>query len=755
MRRALGSSVGFAAGIGLLLVAGAVLAAAPDKAPVRKATGIEKRIPWNTSRVVGSPEPPAPYRTEVAFPQLKFDQPLELKMSPGADRWYVVERYGRIFSFPNDPAVDKAHLVLNLGGERRPIYGLAFHPKFAENRTFFVTYVLDDRKEDPVGSKLVRFRMKADDPLTADPASAETILEWPSGGHNGGCLAFGPDGHLYLATGDGSGIADGLATGQDVSDLLGALLRIDVDHHDQGRKYRIPADNPFVGRPDARGEIWAYGLRQFWKFSFDRKSGDLWGGEIGQDLWEMVLKVEKGGNYGWSVTEGLHPFRPDRPTGPTPVLKPVAEHPHSDFRSITGGYVYHGTRLKELAGAYVYGDYDTGRIWILRHDGGKVTEHRELADTQLRIVAWGEAHDGELLLVDFIAGNLQRLVPNAAPSRPIPFPRRLSETGLFASTKDHAPAAGVIPYSVNSQLWSDGAAKDRFLALPGLTKIGFDEVIYPQPAPGAPRGWKFPDGTVLVKTFSLPAADDPAKLRRIETRLLHVERVGGSDEVGDEYWHGYSYVWNDDQTDAVLVEKQGLDKPYQVGDPKAQGGRREQVWRFPSRTECTLCHTVTAKYALGVNTLQMNKDHDYGGVVANQLATWNHLGLFDKPLPESPEKLPKLADHTDVRAPLAERARAYLHSNCAHCHRKWGGGNADFQLLVTLPVAETGTVGVRPNHGAFGLKDPQLLVPGSPERSVVLHRMTLTGLGRMPHIASKVVDDVGTDVVREWIRSLK
>src|SRR5262249_19550759 len=162
----------------------------------------------------------------------------------------------------------------------------------------------------------------------------KVILTWKSGGHNGGCLRFGPDGYLYLSTGDGSGIADELQTGQDLTDLLGSILRIDVDRTDPGKAYRVPDANPFVHFPGTRVEVWAYGIRQCWKVSFDTATGDLWAGEVGQDLWESVYRIEKGGNYGWSVTEGSHPFRPERKKGPTPILKPIVEHDHSEFRSL-------------------------------------------------------------------------------------------------------------------------------------------------------------------------------------------------------------------------------------------------------------------------------------------------------------------------------------------------------------------------------------------------------------------------------------
>ena len=749
----------FGSWVGSLTVAGllGIALQAPSEGPAKKPradSGIDKRRPWTTSHVRGSPEPPHPFRLENAFPKVKFDEPLELAAIPGSDRWLVAERHGKIFTFANDPKADARQLLLELG---KTVYGVAPHPDFARNGYIFVTYIKDSSKDDPDGSRLSRFTVSKTNPPVADPKSEVVILTWPSGGHNGGCIRFGPDGCLYLGTGDGSGIADGRLTGQDLGDLLGSILRIDVDRPDKGKNYSVPKDNPFVGTPGARPEVWAYGLRQPWKFSFDPATGDLWAGEVGQDLWEMVYRIEKGGNYGWSVMEGSHPFRPKRKKGPTPILKPVAEHPHTDFRSLTGGHVYHGKRLPRLDGAYVYGDFDTGRVWMLRYDGKKVTEHRELTDTALRIVAWGQDRAGEVYAVDFTGGAIYRLAPNPPPDPNAPkFPRKLSETGLFVSTKDHKPDPALIPYSVNAELWSDGALKERFIALPGDSKIEYETITYPQPAPGSRPGWRFPDGTVLVKTFSLELEPgNPKSRRRLETRLLHFEQAPGTEEYGDQVWNGYTYVWNDEQTDAELLDAKGLDRKFTVRDPKAPGGKREQVWHFPSRAECTLCHTMAAKYTLGVNTMQMNRDHDYGGKVANQLATLGHVGAFTKPLPARPEKLERLTDFHDASQPIEARARSYLHANCSHCHRKWGGGNADFQLLATLPLKETGTLLTKPGQGTFDLTDPRILVPGDPDRSLILYRMQKTGLGRMPHVGSNVVDREGCELVREWIKRMR
>lgn len=333
------------------------------------------------------------------------------------------------------------------------------------------------------------------------------------------------------------------------------------------------------------------------------------------------------------------------------------------------------------------------------------------------------------------------------------FPKKLSETGLFTSTRDHKIAPGLIPYSVNAQLWGDHAHKERFLAIPGDAKIGFDEITYPQPSPGAPPGWRFPDGTVLVKTFAMDMErGNPKSRKRLETRLLHFQQFGGSDEIGDQYWLGYTYIWNDDQTDAELLDSKGKDITLKI---KEGGQVIDQKYRFPSRAECTLCHNNGAKFALGPSTMQMNRDHDYDGVIANQLATLEHIGLFTKSLPTRPEKLPKLVDFDNTKESIEARARSYLHSNCSHCHVKWGGGNADFKLLSTLPLKEMGIVDVPPQHGNFGVKDARLLVPGHPDRSILLQRMNKIGLGRMPHVGSHVIDEKAVALVREWIQSLK
>ena len=311
------------------------------------------------------------------------------------------------------------------------VYALAFHPDFEKNRYCYVCYIKAADLED--GTHVARFRVNDTEPPTIDPSSETTIITWFSGGHNGCCLKFGPDGYLYISTGDGgpANPPDPKRAGQDLSNLLSAILRIDVDHPEGGKNYRIPPDNPFVSTKGARGEIWAYGLRNPWRMSFDRRTGDLWVGDVGWERWEMLNRIERGGNYGWAVTEGRQPTHPEWARGPTPILPPTIDHPHSESSSITDGLTYYGTRLEELRGTHIYGDYDTGKFWGFRYENGKVVDHRELADTTHRVVGFGEDRDGEFYVLDHTAGTIHQLIPNPGAGRASTFPKTLSESGLY------------------------------------------------------------------------------------------------------------------------------------------------------------------------------------------------------------------------------------------------------------------------------------------------------------------------------------
>src|SRR5262245_24454895 len=298
----------------LMAVAGTIYTVLTPVSPAERPYGLQQRVLWTTSRIQGSPDPPPSYRTERVFSRLKFDEPLALAYAFEKDRWLVAERYGKIYSFPNVADTDQTELLLDLG---RIILGLALHPRFDENGYVYVSSIQDSTDDLPRRLRVSRFVATGANRSRAEPETESIILEWPAKYHEGGCLAFGRDGCLYIAAGDG-----GTDTGQDLADLPGSILRVDVDHAEPGQAYAIPPDNPFRHVAGARAEIWAYGLRQPWKFSFDRETGDLWVGDVGQDLWEMVYRVERGANYGWNITEGSHGYRPGAKRGPTPISPP-------------------------------------------------------------------------------------------------------------------------------------------------------------------------------------------------------------------------------------------------------------------------------------------------------------------------------------------------------------------------------------------------------------------------------------------------
>ncbi len=362
-------------------------------------------------------------KSELAFPKLKWqgwepidedgnvNKPLrilEITYAPGdGNRLFAIDQRGLIFSFENRPDVTEAKLFLDIqakvsqwwdqGANEQGLLGLAMHPRFKENGEFFVSYT--QRSDDR--SIIARYRVSPNNPNQADPNSEEILMEveQPYKNHNGGSIEFGPDGYLYISFGDGGLRNDPKGNGQNRSQLLGSVLRIDVNKKSDGLKYGIPADNPFVGQSGVRPEIYAYGFRNPWRIAFDKKSGRLWCGDVGQELWEEIDVIEKGRNYGWSQREGYHAFGNRPPVeGVAPATEPVWEYDHGVGKSITGGRVYGLDRLPELKGKYLYADYIRGSIWALSYDSatGKATRNEQIVESGIPVLAFGEDQNGEV-----------------------------------------------------------------------------------------------------------------------------------------------------------------------------------------------------------------------------------------------------------------------------------------------------------------------------------------------------------------------
>jgi len=350
---------------------------------------------------------PDSYEVIEAFPNLSFSYPVGLySVADGTNRLFVLEQEGTIRVFENNRNVSAAQVFLDIrdlvlfGGEQG-LLGLAFHPSFAQNGYFYVDYVADN----PHRTVIARYSVSSSTPNQVDRNSELIVLEvaqpnFPN--HKGGQLAFGPDGYLYIGLGDGGSAGDPQGNGQNRATLLGKILRIDVDSSSLGLNYGIPPDNPFVGNTEGfREEIFAYGLRNPWRFSFDSAAGQLWVADVGQNRIEEIDIVEKGKNYGWNIMEGTLCYSPSQGCNQTGLELPVWEYGHDLGYSVTGGFVYHGSLMPSLRGTYIYGDYGSGRIWALEYKGSNQTVNKELVDSNLNITSFGLDQQNELYICDY------------------------------------------------------------------------------------------------------------------------------------------------------------------------------------------------------------------------------------------------------------------------------------------------------------------------------------------------------------------
>lgn len=346
------------------------------------------------------------YEVVEAFPNLSFTRPVDLQ-HPGdeSNRLFVVEQRGIISLFQNDPSVSSKTTFLDIEdqvddrGNEEGLLGLAFHPSFENNGYFYVNYTTNNST-----TRISRFQVSQDNPDQADPSSEEVILSFdqPYGNHNGGQVSFGPDGYLYIAVGDGGSGGDPQENGQNRSTLLATILRIDVDNQAGGNNYAIPPDNPFADNDQGyREEIYAYGLRNPWRFSFDPNNGQLWTGDVGQNAYEEIDIVESGGNYGWNTMEGNHCFDPQSGCDRSGLELPVWEYGRDQGVSITGGFVYRGPTLSNLTGQYIYADYASGRIWALDVSDMNDPVNTQLYKADFGISSFGVDQNNELYICGF------------------------------------------------------------------------------------------------------------------------------------------------------------------------------------------------------------------------------------------------------------------------------------------------------------------------------------------------------------------
>ena len=743
----------------------------------------------NTTIAIPSSPPPVGYQVVDAFPGVTFNQPLALQPMPGAanaNKLFVVERQGYVSYLADVTATNPVRQVfLDITGQvsydsgaagERGLLGLAFHPGFATNGFFFVTYMADGG--NPYFIRLARF--------TANPTNLTVntntqVILWSTTkrefNHNGSDLHFGLDGYLYVGMGDEGGQYNFHTNAQRLDgSLYSGLLRLDVDKRpgnleplppgasipilniptDGGGHafYSIPADNPFLGMTNLygkavdtnhlRGEFYAIGFRHLWRFSIDPFSGEIWAGNVGQDLYEAVDLVRKGGNYGWPYYEGTHLTSTNYPGQPTMYAPPsgyVLDAPIYQYNhpavsgtdpafsglDVNGSLAYHGTRIPQLTNAYIFGDFDLGgSIWALRRTNSSVSVERLTG--QFGECAFGaDPSNGDVLMCNYIQNKIQRLIYSDTPSST--YPARLSDTGIFADLTTLTPNPGIVSYDPIVSFWSDYAIKRRWFCIPDTTnKMTF----------ATDANWTFPSGMMWIKHFDLELTrGSPATKKRIETRVI-VKTTNAC--------YGVSYQWNDAGTEAFLVPDGGTNFTINV---LVGATNLAQQWEIPSRSSCLACHTAVAGHALSFNARELNQTTNMNGFVGNQLALLGQSGYLTANV-TAPQTLPSFARANDATKSLEYRVRSYLSENCVQCHQPGGSGAQTWDARPWLTLDQTGLLNGLPNNNG-GNPLNRLVVSGDTNHSVILQRLLGNGFGRMPPLATHQLDAEAISLLTAWI----
>jgi uncharacterized repeat protein (TIGR03806 family) len=727
-----------------------------------------------------------------AFPNLTFNDPTFLIAEPNTNRLYVLGRQGTIHHFVNNPNTSSKTLFLDLslktqGLEDCGLLGMAFHPQWRQagspNRGYFYVWYqyTTNRLGIPAGSdrpdarygtwmRLSRFTVP-DGSLVADPNSEQVLIHqydrhmW----HNGGGMFFGPDGFLYIPVGDEGGFDDEYNNGQVLNrGLFAGVLRIDVDRDSTrshpirrqpqsmpgdpssySQNYYIPNDNPWL---DPGGgileEFWAHGLRSPHRMTRDPVTGFIWLGDVGQGDKEEINLIVRGGNYQWSYLEGsLQSIYHSRPTTIVGTEQPpYYEYDHASRDTcVIGGYVYRGALFPELNGKYIWGDNTSGRLYALTYNGSNnppsvnFLTYMPPGTDYTGLASFGLDGSGEIYMCQM--GNGAKILKFAREGNTgAAAPALLSQTGAFANTTNLAPNSALVPYDVNSPLWSDAAHKSRWMAVPndGAPYTTSEQIGF------APTGeWSFPAGTVFVKHFEISTNDsNPSLRRRLETRLLVRDTNGGV--------YGLTYKWRANNSDAdLLTDSLSEDIAIQTST-----GIRTQTWFYPSPQDCLACHTPNANHVLGVKTRQLNGNFAYPstGVNDNQLRALNNVGMFTPALNETNiTNYARLVTVTNTNAPLETRVRSYLDANCANCHRP-GGVAANWDGRFDTPLAQQNIIN-GPVNNNFGIPNAHEVTPGDLTSSLLYRRMNTNGSIKMPSLARNVIDTNAVNAVAAWINS--
>ena len=753
---------------------------------------------------IDSPSPIEPFLNDVfpkqspihgnwkavnAFPNLTFTDPIAMQEIPNQFLYYVAGKHGVIWLVPDTETAPDKSVALDIRdrvitSEDAGLINFILHPEFSVEGSenwgvlfvFYAYHPTSDHSNNERMNRLSKFRTY-ENTFDIDPDSEEILIQDydPQGWHMGGGMFFDEEGFLYLSFGDGGGANDGYDSSQQIDQRFwGGLIRIDVDNdasrsHPIRRQpieypdkpadfpptftqgYMIPDDNPWVSEDgNTLEEFYGLGLRSPHRASYDPVDQKIWIADVGQGKKEEISVMPKGGNCQWPFKEGSDSGPRSRPLNVIgEEVSPSYEYSRSEGVAIIGGFVYRGEKwFPYLENLYIFADYSTQNIWSFNPITSEVIllatvpEFGVGAKDGLSSFATNAA--GDIFVLKLYGTNLDggviyKIELDDEPTDEIP--TLLSQTGAFTDLAALTPAPGIIPYAVNSPLWSDGALKKRWVA---LANDGTHDSPEEQINLFKNADWQFPNGTVFIKHFELPVDErDPSITQKVETRFFII------DEEGRGY--GLTYKWNDQGTDAELLETFDQ-KAFDIIDEFGQV--REQIWEYPSRTQCMNCHTANAGFVLGVNTWQLNGDYDYpSGITSNQLATWNHLGMFAEAIEETDlEEYPKAKPLSDDYS-LQEQVSAYLASNCAHCHRP-GGVEGTFDARFDTPMAYKNII------NALGIshnspRGSMIVSAGEPENSQLWIRDNSIEENKMPPLAKSIVDEQYIRVLTEWIEGLE
>ncbi|MBX2818720.1 MAG: PQQ-dependent sugar dehydrogenase [Rhodothermaceae bacterium] len=708
-----------------------------------------------------------------AFPNLSFHNPIYLLQEPGTDNLWVAEHAGKIYRFAKETDVTEGDRteMLDITSQVKQddasgIKSFAFHPEYgmagspnAHYVYLFYRYTPDPLyEEDKAFIRVSRFTVQEDGII--DPESEFVLIHQFSYSrwHDGGDLLFDNEGYLYISLGEDTDVNKSqLLNGP----LFGGVLRIDVDmdstrSHPIRRQplnwgplpdgwedsfsqgYFIPNDNPWVNESgEYLEEFFAVGLRSPHRMTYDSLENQIWIGDVGEYKREEINILTKKANYGWPIWEG---DVPGDKVGTTVLTEgdltfPLYAYSHAEGQAIIGGHVYRGSAFAEdLEGKYIYADYNTRNVYALSTDGFSKEPTIEFlakspaggllggigkdAENELYFIRWGYYDQSNGRIYKLEKSEQQTVAP----------PALLSQTNAFKNLQALTPKEALIPYSVVNPLWSDGADKQRWFAVPN---DGTHDLPQEQFTFSGEGNWDFPVGSVFVKQFDY-------KDKKIETRFL----IRGDD--GE--WYGLTYKWREDQSDADLLED-GLTTTIEISEDESI------EWQYPSNSECFRCHTDNSGVVLGFRTRQLNRDAFYPStsLTANQISTYSTLGLLGPSFDDSQmDSVLTAASLDDEEAEVSFRVRSYLDSNCSHCHQPGGTAVALFDARLTTPLEEqnliNGPVVKPPVPGAT------LLTPGHPEHSVLYLRMNSLEEGvAMPPLAKKKLDPEALELLLEWI----